>query len=189
MLNYKSCILEHTTGDTSRLQIHCSQYLTTTPGKNMTKYNESVSENVNVRIPVIIAAVLGWCLTALFAITTLCLYRQYLNLYSIVDNALNIKLDNNIQNVHLQTVPDPCPDVARSRTIADMCTTDYATEEDQNGGLTVDSVELRVMNHHDGCKCESKLNNQKNTYTIYMRKYDLRKNAAPEKRYVDLQLI
>ncbi|VDI25836.1 Hypothetical predicted protein [Mytilus galloprovincialis] len=61
-----------------------------------------------------------------------------------------------------------------------MCTTDYAQEEDRNGGSTVDSVALRVMSQHDGCKCELKLKNQKNTYTIYMRKYDLRTHAVPE---------
>lgn len=61
-----------------------------------------------------------------------------------------------------------------------MCTTDYATEDDKNGGSTIDSVALRVMNQHDGCKCELKIKNQKNTYTIYMRKYDLRTHAAPE---------
>lgn len=40
---YNSCILEHITGDVSRLQVHCSQYFTTTPGKNMTKNKKSVS--------------------------------------------------------------------------------------------------------------------------------------------------
>lgn len=37
-----------------------------------------IVENGNVRIPVTVAAVIGWCLTALFAISTLCLYIRYL---------------------------------------------------------------------------------------------------------------
>lgn len=76
MIYYNSCVLEYSQGDVLRLHLHCSQYLTTPPGKDNTKLNESVTENDNVRIPVIIAAVIGWCLTALFAITTLCLYRR-----------------------------------------------------------------------------------------------------------------
>ncbi|CAC5372612.1 unnamed protein product [Mytilus coruscus] len=84
-----------------------------------------------------------------------------------------------MQNVQLQTVPNPCLDTTPQSTIADMCTTDYATEENNNGGTTVDSVALRVMTQQDGCTCEVTLQNQTSIYTIYMRKYDLMTNAAP----------
>lgn len=61
-----------------------------------------------------------------------------------------------------------------------MCVTNYAIEDDSNGGTTVDSVALRVMTQQDGCTCEVTLLNQQDIYTLYVRKYDLRINAAPE---------
>lgn len=69
-----------------------------------------------------------------------------------------------------------------------MCTTDYATEVDTNGGTTVDSVALRVMTQQDGCECEVTLQNQKTIHTIYMRKYDLNTNASPEKAACGLSI-
>ncbi|CAC5372603.1 unnamed protein product [Mytilus coruscus] len=84
-----------------------------------------------------------------------------------------------IHNVQLQTVPDPCPDTTPRMTIADLCTTDYATEDDNNGGTSVDSVALRAMTQQDGCECEVKLQNQTSIYTLNMRKYDLVRSAAP----------
>ncbi|CAG2217700.1 unnamed protein product [Mytilus edulis] len=62
-----------------------------------------------------------------------------------------------------------------------MCTTDYATEDNSNGGTTVDSVVLRVMTQQDGCTCEVTLQNQNaKFYTLQMRKYDLAQPAAPD---------
>lgn len=69
-----------------------------------------------------------------------------------------------------------------------MCTTDYATEENSNGGTTVDSVALRVTTQQDGCTCELKLQNQKNTYTLYIRKYDSVLSAAPEEEACGLAI-
>ncbi|CAC5372617.1 unnamed protein product [Mytilus coruscus] len=93
-----------------------------------------------------------------------------------------------MQNVQLQTVPNPCPDITTQTTIADMCTTDYATEDDKNGGTTIDSVALRVRTQQDGCECEVTLQNQKDTYTLYIRKYDLVLNAAPEQEACGLAI-
>ncbi|CAC5404792.1 unnamed protein product [Mytilus coruscus] len=89
-------------------------------------------------------------------------------------------LISDMQNVQLQTVPNPCLDTTPQSTIADMCTTNYATEDNKNGGTTVDTVALRVKTQQDGCTCEVTLLNQTNVYTIYMRKYDLVTSAAPE---------
>lgn len=61
-----------------------------------------------------------------------------------------------------------------------MCVTNYTIEDDSKGGTTVDSVALRVMTQKDGCSCEVTLLNQQDIYTLYVRKYDLRINAAPE---------
>ncbi|XP_063402214.1 uncharacterized protein LOC134686477 [Mytilus trossulus] len=94
-----------------------------------------------------------------------------------------------IQIVHLQTVPNPCPNVTPKSTIADMCTTQYVTEGDKNGGTTVDSVSLRVRTQQDGCTCEVALQNQTSLYTIYMRKYDSNTIAAPEKQACGLAIV
>ncbi|XP_076079183.1 uncharacterized protein LOC143049425 [Mytilus galloprovincialis] len=94
-----------------------------------------------------------------------------------------------IQIVHLQTVPNPCPDITRNSTIVDMCTTHYATEEDINGGTIVDSVSLRVMIQQDGCTCEVTLLNQTRLYTIHMRKYDSNTRAAPEEQACGLAIV
>lgn len=61
-----------------------------------------------------------------------------------------------------------------------MCTTDFANEYPENGGTTKDSVALRVRTQQDGCECEVSLQNQYLIYTLYMRRYDLQKSAAPE---------
>lgn len=63
---------------------------------------------------------------------------------------------------------------------ADMCTSDNANEGPKNGGLTIDSVALRVMTQQDGCTCRVSLENHSNSYTVYMRKYDLLTSAGPE---------
>ncbi|XP_071137453.1 uncharacterized protein [Mytilus edulis] len=85
-----------------------------------------------------------------------------------------------LQHVQLSSVPNPCPDITPSATIADMCTNDFAKEEPSNGGTTTDSVALRVMTKQDGCTCEVSLQNQYMIYTLYMRRYDLQTRAAPE---------
>lgn len=61
-----------------------------------------------------------------------------------------------------------------------MCTTDYATEENSDGGTTADSVALRVLTQRDGCVCVVTLQNQTSTDTLYMRKYDMINIAVPE---------
>lgn len=69
-----------------------------------------------------------------------------------------------------------------------MCSSDFATEENNNGGSTIDSVVLRVMTQRDGCTCEVSLKNQNQIYTIYMRKYDLVTSAAPENEVCGLSI-
>ncbi|XP_052088033.1 uncharacterized protein LOC127725216 isoform X4 [Mytilus californianus] len=93
-----------------------------------------------------------------------------------------------LQNVQLLSGPEPCPDIAHSTTIADMCTTDFASEDSKNGGTTTDSVALRVMTKQDGCTCELSLQNQYKMHTVYMRKYDLLTSAAPEQEACGLAI-
>lgn len=61
-----------------------------------------------------------------------------------------------------------------------MCTNDFANEDPQNKGTTIDSVALRVMTQQDGCTCEVSLQNQFRVYSIFVRRYDLLTSAAPE---------
>ncbi|XP_052088031.1 uncharacterized protein LOC127725216 isoform X2 [Mytilus californianus] len=93
-----------------------------------------------------------------------------------------------MQNAQLQTVPNPCLDISAKSTIANMCTTQYAKEEKINGGTTIDSVALRVMTQQDGCTCEVTLQNQTSIYTLFMRKYDMKTNAAPENQECGLAI-
>ncbi|XP_052088027.1 uncharacterized protein LOC127725213 [Mytilus californianus] len=60
-------------GDEQSLRISCSQFRTTT---RITKHKETMPENVIVSLPVIVAAAIGWCLTVLFAISTIYMYRK-----------------------------------------------------------------------------------------------------------------
>ncbi|XP_063402216.1 uncharacterized protein LOC134686480 [Mytilus trossulus] len=69
-----------------------------------------------------------------------------------------------------------------------MCTNDFASEDPKNGGISVDSVVLRVMTQQDGCTCEVSLQNHFNTYTVYMRIYELLRSAAPEREACGLAI-
>jgi uncharacterized protein (UPF0276 family) len=60
-----------------------------------------------------------------------------------------------------------------------MCNESSAVEENISGTLSNDSVVLRINTHQDHCICQLTLSNQTKDETLYLRKYDASKNAAP----------
>ena len=62
-----------------------------------------------------------------------------------------------------------------------MCKSSSATEETSSGGYRVESVVLRIMTQHDDCICRVTLDNQKDTVSVGIRKFDGLTASAPEK--------
>ena len=60
-----------------------------------------------------------------------------------------------------------------------MCTSSSAVEEPTFGTFITDSIVLRINTHQDHCICQLTLSNQTKDETLYLRKYDASKNAAP----------
>jgi hypothetical protein len=60
-----------------------------------------------------------------------------------------------------------------------MCTESSAEEENISGTLSNDSVVLRINSQQDHCICQLTLSNQTKDETLYLRKHDGSKNAAP----------
>ena len=64
-------------------------------------------------------------------------------------------------------------------TVADMCTSSFATEETVSGGSQVDSVVLRIMTQQDNCICRVTISNQILPVYIGLRKYGGLSSLAP----------
>ena len=60
-----------------------------------------------------------------------------------------------------------------------MCKESSAVEENISGTLSNDRVVLRINTHQDHCRCQLTLLNQTKDETLYLRKHDGSKNAAP----------
>lgn len=60
-----------------------------------------------------------------------------------------------------------------------MCRSGLGKEEDSIGRLELDSVALRITTRQDNCACQIYLQNQTDTYTVYMQKYNRLTAAAP----------
>ncbi|CAC5374153.1 unnamed protein product [Mytilus coruscus] len=82
----------------------------------------------------------------------------------------------------LQIVSSSPVGIAMILPIADMCTDDFATEENFNGSKTIDSVLLRITKQQTNCICHVSLQNNATNYTIFMSKYEGQSNAAPEQQ-------
>ncbi|VDH97311.1 Hypothetical predicted protein [Mytilus galloprovincialis] len=74
---------------------------------------------------------------------------------------------------------NPCPNELE-HIVVDMCTDDSAIEDSVDGSKTVDSVLLRITKQKNNCICYVSLQNAATNYKIYMSKYDLLSNSAPE---------
>lgn len=73
--------------------------------------------------------------------------------------------------------------------VSDMCTNDSAVEISTGGGISVDSVLLRITKQQNNCVCHVSLQNtDTNNYTIYMAKYEEQSNAAPEQQNCGLAI-
>ena len=67
-----------------------------------------------------------------------------------------------------------------------MCTSSSAVEEPTFGTFITDSIVLRINTHQDHCICQLTLSNQTKDETLYLRKHDGSKNAAPINDYCGL---
>ncbi|CAG2239013.1 unnamed protein product [Mytilus edulis] len=83
--------------------------------------------------------------------------------------------------MHASDPEDPCPSEL-GHIVADMCTDDYATEENFNGSSTVDSVLLRITKQQNNCSCHVSLQNNATNYTMFMSKYGGQRSAGPEQQ-------
>ncbi|CAC5366883.1 unnamed protein product [Mytilus coruscus] len=83
--------------------------------------------------------------------------------------------------MHASDPEDPCPSEL-DHIVADMCTDDFAIEENLNGSKTVDSVLLRIIKQQSNCICHVSLQNNAMNYTIFMSIYEEQSNAAPEQQ-------
>jgi hypothetical protein len=61
-----------------------------------------------------------------------------------------------------------------------MCKSSSATEETSSGHYKVDSVILRIMTQQDDCICRVMIDNQKDTVSVGIRKFDGFITSAPE---------
>jgi hypothetical protein len=62
-----------------------------------------------------------------------------------------------------------------------MCKSSSATEKASSGGFKVDSVVLRIMTKQEDYICRVMINNQKDTVSVGIRKFDGLTASAPEK--------
>ncbi|CAC5372623.1 unnamed protein product [Mytilus coruscus] len=60
-----------------------------------------------------------------------------------------------------------------------MCQGGSGKKEDSIEGLGFNSVALRITTRQDNCACQVYLQNQTDTYTVYMQKYNKLTSAAP----------
>ena len=60
-----------------------------------------------------------------------------------------------------------------------MCKSSSATEE-THSGYKVDSVVLRIMTQQDDCICRVMIDNQNDTVSVGIRKFDGLTSSAPE---------
>ena len=67
-----------------------------------------------------------------------------------------------------------------------MCTSGSAVEDPTSGTFKNDSIVLRIITHQDHCRCQLTLLNQTDDETLYLRKHDGSKNAAPTNDYCGL---
>ena len=65
-------------------------------------------------------------------------------------------------------------------TVADMCTSSFATEDTHSGNYQVDSVVLRIMIKEDNCICRVTIDNQIQPVSTTLRKYDGLITSSPE---------
>jgi hypothetical protein len=63
--------------------------------------------------------------------------------------------------------------------VADMCKSSSATEETSSGGYKVDSVVLRIMTQEDDCICRVMIDNQIDTVSVGIRKFNCLTTSAP----------
>ena len=66
-------------------------------------------------------------------------------------------------------------------TVVDMCTSSFETEDTHSGNFQVDSVVLRIMIKEDNCICRVTIDNQIQSVSITLRKYDGLASSAPQK--------
>lgn len=64
--------------------------------------------------------------------------------------------------------------------VADMCTDDYAVEDNVDGNILIDSVVVRVMRQKANCICRVSLNNNVGNYSVDIEKWSALKTSAPE---------
>jgi hypothetical protein len=60
-----------------------------------------------------------------------------------------------------------------------MCKSSSATEETHSGSYRVDSVVLRIMTQEDDCICRVMIDNQNDTLSVGIRKFDGLTASAP----------
>jgi hypothetical protein len=63
--------------------------------------------------------------------------------------------------------------------VADMCKSSSATEETSSGGYKVDSVVLRIMTQEDDCICRVMIDNQIDTVSVGIGKFNCLTTSAP----------
>jgi hypothetical protein len=61
-----------------------------------------------------------------------------------------------------------------------MCRSSSATEETSSGGFKVESVVLRIMTQEDDCICRVMIDNQIDTVSVGISKYDGLTASTPE---------